>query len=185
MTDWPHSPVHRLGEGGTFIVTCGTYRKEHFFRGAERLAMLHDSLLSLAGEYDWQLQAWAVFSNHYHFIGLSPRDSGSLATMIRRFHAVTALAVNRLDGVQGRRVWFQYYDTRLTYEKSYLARLRYVHENAVHHGLVREATAYPWCSAAWFERTADPAFRKTVHSFGNDRLNIQDDFSVGTLECGE
>src|ERR1700689_3090201 len=42
------------------------------------------------------------------------------------------------------------------------ARLHYVHRNPVHHGLVRAATAYPWCSAAWFETEAPASFRKTV-----------------------
>ncbi len=46
----------------------------------------------------------------------------------------------------------------------------------MHHGVVRDATKYPWCSAAWFERTADYAFRKTVNSFRIDQLNVYDDF---------
>lgn len=47
MADWPHAPVHRLGEKGTFIVTAGTYKKEHFFAGEKRLRLLHDTLLLL------------------------------------------------------------------------------------------------------------------------------------------
>ena len=35
--------------------------------------------------------------------------------------------------------------------KSYLARLNYVHQNPVKHGLVRVANQYRWCSAAWLE----------------------------------
>jgi len=178
MTDWPHAPVHRLGEAGTYMVTAATCEKEHFFAGRERLRLLHDTLLRLSGELGWRLQAWAVFSNHYHFVAMTTGTSSLLGNLVRRLHGATAVALNRLDGVHGRKVWFQYWDTRLTYEKSYLARLRYVHENAVHHGLVRQGAMYPWCSAAWFERTADPAFLKTVQSFGTDRLNIQDDFTV-------
>src|SRR6266568_1178059 len=58
----------------------------------------------------------------------------------------------------GRRVWFQYHDTQLTFEKSYLARLKYVNENPVHHGIVLRATNYGWCSARWFEDHAERAF---------------------------
>jgi hypothetical protein len=39
-------------------------------------------------------------------------------------------------------VWFQSWDTQLTNEGSWLARLKYTHENAVHHGLVPQATHY-------------------------------------------
>ena len=43
-------------------------------------------------------------------------------------------------------------------------------------GLVPVANQYPWCSAAWFERTASPAAVKTIYRFKTDRLNIENDF---------
>src|SRR5690242_14918468 len=67
--DWPHAPPHRVSELGTYIVTAGTYHKQHFFRGADRLDHLEGELLAGAKAAGWQLEAWAVFSNHYHFVG--------------------------------------------------------------------------------------------------------------------
>ena len=96
--------------------------------------------------------------------------------MLKTLHAETAIWVNGLDGARKRMVWFNYWDTRLTFEKSYLARLNYVHQNAVRHGLVPVANQYRWCSAAWFERVARPAQVKTIYSFRTDRLKILDDF---------
>ena len=29
----------------------------------------------VAHEFGWQLEAWAVFSNHYHFVGHSPEEN--------------------------------------------------------------------------------------------------------------
>ena len=69
---WPHAPVHQLSESGTYFVTVGTYRKEHCFRGAERLCVLHRGLLTAAERFGWRMEAWAVFSNHYHFVAHSP-----------------------------------------------------------------------------------------------------------------
>ena len=176
MPDWPHAPVHLLNQQGTYIVTSGTYLKQHFFAAPERLALLQDSLLSMAKEYEWQLQAWAVFANHYHFVGFSPPDASRLKTMLSKLHTITAREVNHKDGERGRRVWFQYWDSSITYQRSYLARLNYVHQNPVHHDVVKVASQYPWCSAAWFERAADPAFQRLVGSFKTDRLKIVDDF---------
>ena len=176
MPDWPHSPVHRLDEKGTYFVTGATYLKEKFFRSPERLRLVHDALLKLAADYAWNLQAWAVMANHYHFVGISPDDAKSLRPFLSQLHMTTAKEVNRMDGTRKRKVWFQYRDTQLTYERSFLARLKYTHTNPVHHGLVRVATQYPWCSAAWFERNVSDAFRKTVMNFNIDRLNIDDDF---------
>ena len=176
MPDWPHAPVHRLDDEGTYFVTCGTYRKQHFLNSPARLTLVHDALLALTARYGWGLQAWAVLANHYHFVAVSPSDPTTLRTMLSHLHTQTASALNKQDGTPGRRVWYQYRDTQLTYQESYLARLHYVNENAVHHGLVRVATRYAWCSAAWFERTAGEAFVKVVKSFKIDRLNVYDDY---------
>ncbi len=175
-TPWPHSPVHRLGDSGTFMVTASTYGKVHHFRGTERLGVLHRGLLTVARDFGWRLEAWAVFSNHYHFIAHSPAEAASLRDMLSVLHAKTASWVNGLDRAAGRQVWFNFWETRLTFEKSYLARLGYVHQNPVKHGLVPVATQYPWCSAAWLERETPAAMVKTLLSFKADRLKVLDDY---------
>lgn len=178
--DWPHAPIHRLSESGTYFVTASTYLQEHHFKGNERLGVVCRGLLKLAKEYHWQLEAWAVFSNHYHFVAQSPADetgAESLRRMLSLLHEKTAKWANRLDGAKGRRVWFNYRETLLTYEKSYFARLNYTHHNAVHHGLVKVASRYPWCSAAWFERTATRAQVTTIYGLRTDRIKVPDDFN--------
>ncbi len=160
------------------MVTCGTYLKQPWFRGTERLRFLCDALMRLAAEYDWNLQAWAVFANHYHFVALSPARPENLRDFIKKLHSHSALAVNQWDHTEGRQVWFQYWETRLTYAKSYFARLSYVHRNAVHHKLVREPSLYPWCSASWFQRGAATSFYKTIMGYGIERLKVPDDFGV-------
>ena len=182
--DWPHAPLHRIGEHGVYMVTAGTLHKEHFFGSRSSLQTLHDMLLRLADQYEWRLEAWAVFSNHYHFVAQSPADPTSLRTFLTHLHADSARAINRLDDTPGRQVWFNYWDTQLTYERSYLARLNYVHQNAVRHGLVLVANQYPWCSAAWFERTATPAQVKTIYGFKTDRTRVVDEFEVLAVEVG-
>ena len=174
---WPHAPTHRLKVGGTFIVTCSTYGRINAFRGSDRLQVLHRGLLTVASNFGWQLEAWAVFSNHYHWVGHSPRGetgAGSLRTMLGLLHEKTAKWVNRLDRTPGRSVWHNYWETLLTYDGAYRARLNYVHQNAVKHGLVTVANHYPWCSASWFERTASAANVKTIYGFKTDRLRVVD-----------
>lgn len=177
---WPHAPVHRLSEHGTFLVTAGTLYKQHHFHQARRLDLLEQKLLELARRHGWQLEAWAVFSNHYHFIGHSQTDSARLNDFLGHLPTDTATAVNQLDGVVGRTVWHNFWETKLTYERSYLARLNYVHQNPVKHGLVSAANQYRWCSASWFERTATRAQVNTIYSFKTDRLNVLDGFDALT-----
>ena len=151
------------------------------FRGAPRLRVLQRGLLTVAKKYGWQLEAWAVFANHYHFIAHSPAradDATSLSDMLSVLHVKTAEWINKLDKSPGRQVWFNFRETKLSNQRSYLARLNYVHQNAVKHGLVPVANQYPWCSAAWFERTASPATIKSIYRFKTDRVTVPDDFEM-------
>ena len=173
---WPHAPVHRLSENGIYFVTAGTYQKQKLFEGPERLTLLVDSILMLATKYRWQLEAWAVFPNHYHYVARGFPDSKGIRLLISHTHTHTARELNRLDGQAGRRVWYNFWDTRLTYERSYFARLNYTHQNAVRHGLVPVANQYRWCSAAWFERTTPASMVTTIYSFKSDRVEVPDDF---------
>ena len=98
--------------------------------------------------------------------------------MLAELHFKTASWVNKLDKAPGRKVWQNYWETQLTFEPSYLARLSYVHQNAVHQGLVSEATQYPHCSAAWFEQTASNAQIATLQRFKTDRVKVLDEYAV-------
>lgn len=173
---WHHSPLHVFEPGTAYIVTAGTFKKEHFFKSDERCAALQSSLLNLAEKYGWNLQAWAVFSNHYHWIGVSPDKADGLKKFISHLHTETAGHINKADGAPGRKVWFEYWDTCLTFENSYYARLNYVHNNPVKHGLVEIASLYPFCSAGWFEAHAEDGLIKKLRSYGHENVKVKDDF---------
>jgi putative transposase len=174
--NWPHAPAHWLFEQGIYMVTAGTYRKQPHFNTPERRDFFLNALFARADEFAWKLQAWAVLSNHYHFVAASPKDPGSLRRFLGKLHMTTAKQLNEWDGQPGRKIWFQYWDSHITFERSYLARLNYVHHNPVHHGIIDNAEAYHWCSAEWFARNAAPAFVETVKGFKTDKLKVPDNF---------
>jgi putative transposase len=84
--------------------------------------------------------------------------------------------LNCLDATPGRKVWYNYWESVITYDASYFARLNYVHQNPVKHGLAAVASQYRWCSAAWFERQSTAAQVAKIYHFKTDKLNVQDDF---------
>jgi putative transposase len=177
LKPWPHAPTHHLSEAGTYFVSAGTYLRQHFFSGAERLAVLERGVLKVLAEAGWQLEAWAVFSNHYHFVAHSPSTSAeTLSAILKELHRKSAMWVNRLDEKPSRTVWHNFWETRLTFQPSYLARLNYVHQNAVHHGLVGVANHYPFCSAGWFERIGSPAMVKSIYRFDPKRVSVRDEY---------
>ena len=174
--DWPHAPIHRLTDNAVYFVTAGTLHKKHLFNTPEKRDFLVHRLLASAKQSGWQLEAWAVFANHYHIVARGNPDSLNLGEFLHDLHGTTSRELNEIDDTEGRQVWFNFRDTKLTIQHSYLTRLNYVHQNAVKHKLVPVANQYRWCSAAWFERVAPPAQVKTIYGLKIDRVNVEDDF---------
>ncbi len=176
MAQWSHAPLHLFNSAGSYFVTGSTLYKQLFFRTEKQLDLLQDSLFELILKYHWRLEAWAIFPNHYHFIAQSPSDPSNLRKLLTHLHAHTAKELNRLENTPGRRIWYQYWDTQLTFENSYLARLNYVMNNPVKHQIVAQAKDYRWCSASSFSQNAQPDYYKVVSSFKTDTVKILDDF---------
>lgn len=178
-TGWHHSPVHQLDSSGAYMVTCGTIGKKPILTTPERLSEFQSLLFKYAKKHGWRLQAWAIMNNHYHWIGLSPQDDSdakSLKMLTSQLHEVSTKRLNRIDATAGRKIWYNYWDSHITFNASYYARLKYVHNNPVHHGVVKEASNYPWCSQTWLQRTANSAFVKQLNSLKTDLLKVVDDF---------
>ena len=176
--DWPHAPPHRLSETGVYFLTARTRDQRHLLADDDMKDWFEANLFELAAESGWRLEAWCVLSNHYHFVAHSPvgvDSAESLSAMIQKLHSLTTKELNRRDKTPGRtRLWQNFRETQLTFQRSYLARLNYVHQNAAHHGLVRVGSDWKWCSAKKFRESVTPAWLKTIASFKYDEIAAED-----------
>lgn len=173
---WPHAPMHSLSAQGIYMVTAGIYQKQHLLNTPAKRTLIRNMLFKYAAQVNWSLQAWAVMGNHYHFIAVSPNDAKTLKSLLAKLHEYSAKKLNRIDSTPGRKVWHNYWDSHITHQTSYFARLRYVHQNPVHHGIVENASNYQWCSQSWFEHHADRSIVNTLARFKTDKLSVRDDF---------
>ena len=177
MTDyWPHAPPHRLATSGVYMITAGTYLKRHLLSSPDRLSFFLKLMLKEAFVCGIHLAAWAVLSNHYHALLHDSADPPALSRFVSQLHRKAAIHLNRLDGKPMRQAFFQYWESQITHQTSYLARLRYVNENPVKHGIVKNAVDYRWCSAGWFRKVSRPSFCTAVARFKTDRLRVPDEF---------
>ena len=176
MSDWPHAPPHRILERGTYMLTGSTYKKVKLFNTPEKLDLLSNIIFNTAEEDKILIEAWAVMSNHYHLILYIAEESESIKKFISKVHGLSAIKINKADKISGRKVWHNYWDSGISYQKSYYARLNYVNKNPQHHGIVEKAEEYHWCSEGWYKHHLDQAFSKTVNSFKFDNVNVFDDF---------
>jgi putative transposase len=96
------------------------------FNSNEKLSNLTRTILEVLKEYKWNVQAWSVFPNHYHLIASTTDVSKPLKNTFQRIHSQTSRQMNKIDSSSGRRIWYQYWDTCIRDEKSYLSRMKYV-----------------------------------------------------------
>ena len=139
---WPHAPPHSFTPHGTYIITAATLHRKSLFDSGAKLTLLRDTTFELAQNYGLILQAWAFFANHYHLVTSFEKTVMVHRNFVTHLHRELAIRLNHIDVTPGRRVMYEFWDTRLTFEKSWLARLNYVHQNPVKHGIVPVANHY-------------------------------------------
>lgn len=166
----PHknTPPHWFVSNAIYMVTGSVLYGKPLLNSTEKLANFCETLFERARILDWTLDAWFVMSTHYHFIARSPEHALSLKELVQGVHSINAKFVNRLDGTPGRKVWYNYWDSCIQNEASYLARLRYVMMNPVKHGLVQNAEEYPFSSYKYFMESSEPDFQKSVFASHED-----------------
>jgi putative transposase len=171
-----HNPPHYFVSNAMYMVTGAILHNEQLLSDDKRKEFVLQTLLEKSSLFHWKLQAWAILNNHYHFIAQAPEDGTTLGKLIQQVHSITAIQINKWDMTSGRQVWSNYWDTCLTYEKSYLARLHYVHMNPVKHDLVDDPIDYPFCSYKWFIENGDDDLKAHVFNQPIDRIKVFDDF---------
>jgi len=171
-----HTPPHYFVSNAMYMVTGAIVHKQHLLSEDRRKEFFLKTLFEKATLFGWIMEAWAVLQNHYHFIAQAPEDATTLAKLLQQVHSITAIQINRWDNTPGRQVWQNYWDTCITYERSYLARMHYVHMNPVKHGLIDNALNYPFCSYKWFIEQGEDGLKKQVFDQPIDKVDVFDDF---------
>jgi len=113
---YKHNPPHLFVADATYMVTAATYRKEKFFKTEEFLELLLSTIFYYFKKYEWLIKAYVVLPNHYHILGVASNRDVSLPNIIKSIHKYTARRINEFDKVSNRKVWWNYWDSCITYE---------------------------------------------------------------------
>ena len=137
-----HNPPHLFIPDTIYMLTASIYQKVNLLASHQRKAEWRDAFQEAAKIYQWKVIAWVVLANHYHAIVQSPENAASLSQFIHSYHKFTARKWNAEDGLKGRQVWWNYWDTCLRSESDYSKRMQYVFWNPVKHGLENKPEDY-------------------------------------------
>lgn len=174
----PHTPAHLFRAGAVYFVTGATYQRLPYMRSDTRKEQWLNAFRKAAEIYDWEIIAWVVLSNHYHYLARAPEESAeNLPKFAASYHKFTAIQWNREDNAPGRKVWWNYWDTCMRSERDYLARLNYVHWNPVKHGIVRRMEDYAWSSYRAFLAEQAAEIRRIEAAYPFDGVKgVSDDY---------
>ncbi len=67
-----------------------------------------------------------------------------LSRFLGQLHGSSSRQLNLWDGVTGRQVWHNYWDTCIRSEEDMWQRFNYIHQNPVKHGYVQQIGDWPF-----------------------------------------
>lgn len=153
-----HVPAHLFIDEALYFVSCRTYHGERILDTHDKKRIVQQTLLEVIREFHYEPHAWVILDNHYHVL-FQVSHSKAIPLLFQKIHGRSSFELNRIDGVRGRRVWYNYWDECIRDERDYYNKLNYIHLNPVKHGYVEDAEDYEFSS-----------YRAYLESNGEGRL---------------
>ncbi len=127
------------------IVQRGNNRGDVFFAEQDRKQYL-DYLVKYAGKWNVRIIAYCLMTNHVHLL-LSPKGETSLSKMMQGMTICYTQYINRTQRRTGRLWESRYYSSIIDKERYLWAVARYIEQNPIRAGLVKQAEDYQHSSA--------------------------------------
>src|SRR5689334_19616177 len=89
-----HNPPHYFVPNAIYIVTGAILHNQRLLNDVRRKSLVLEILLERCAHWKWELEAWAILENHYHFVAHAPEDALTLETVIRQIHSKSAVTLN-------------------------------------------------------------------------------------------
>ncbi len=174
---YDHNPPHLFRENCKYFITASTYEKRAFLKSNEAKQILLHYIFKSVERFGWKLEDWSILSNHYHLMLESPGNPETLGKVINNIHKYSAIKINKIVNKKGsEKIWYNYWDKCLDFERSYFTRLNYIWYNPVKHGYVSEPQE--WEYGSFRQRfVKEKEYLSTIKKdYPFDKLQIDDDF---------
>ena len=178
---YPHNPPHLLLNGAKYWVTGSANKHHPYFKAKEIKFKMIDVLQTTAEKLDWQIDDWVILDDHYHLMLESPNKKSNeqkpktIANFMNNFHRFSALWIRKnfesLSKVKT--IFLNYWDTCITYERSYFTRINYLYFNPVKHGYVQDLADYLFGSYSYRIKNEKLYLDRLVKKYPFDKLSLE------------
>lgn len=200
---YQHNPPHLFRSMGKYFITGATYQKRPLLQSDAAKEKTVEYMFKSFEHFGWEIEDWVLLNNHYHVMTQAPVDATTLSRVMNNFHKFSAIWIRKNlkdlefgDEVADRltkstyskteltqsthsiatKIWYNYWDTCITYESSYFARINYIWFNPVKHGYVDDAAQ--WKFGSFYRRAQEQRkhVEEVMEKYPCDRIKIEDDY---------
>lgn len=195
---------HLFRSNTKYFITGSTYQKVPYLRSERAKERILKLIFKGFTDYEWKIENWVILNHHYHLMVEAPLKADTLSDIIRDVHSFTALwikkninlkskeymeCINRVDASTDplgtlhnssqTKLFHNYWDTGVTYENSYYARLNYIWHNPVKHGYVEDSANWKFGSYYYRQQNSEDntgKLNKIIKNYPCDEVNVNDLF---------
>ena len=133
----------------TYFITICTANRKEVFNNSQTVSEMLEYLSESASRQNFQILAYCFMPDHVHFlIGANDSDA-DLIKFIKHFKQKTGYEFKKKHGIN---LWQRsFYDYILRKEESVIETVRYIFNNPVRKGLVKEFKEYPFLGSMVFD----------------------------------
>ena len=138
----PWSLKRYQNTGSLHFITFSCYRRQPFLKAPGAAEMFEHALEQARVKYEFFVYGYVVMPEHVHLLVSEPEQC-TLATAIKAIKQ----SVARRRVKTGEHFWQgRYYDFNVGTPQKKIEKLKYIHRNPVHRGLVARPEDWPWTS---------------------------------------
>ncbi|MEA1972562.1 MAG: transposase [Candidatus Cloacimonadota bacterium] len=175
--EYVHNPPHLFKNNSKYFITGSIYQKKNMLKSSDAKARLLKSLEIGFTSKGWNLEEWVILNNHYHILVESSKKVADLPNIMRDIHKFTAMWMKKNLNIakDNKKIWWNYWDKCITFEKSYFSRINYIWYNPVKHNLIDRAEL--WEFGSFYNKCKQGAYVNELKTkYPCEKVNEKDDF---------
>lgn len=172
-----HNPPHLFIKNAKYFITASTLGRHSYLELDEAKRAVFKYLTKSLEQYNWELEDWVILNNHIHMMVNAPENAETLSDVMNNFHKFTANWLSR-NGIKKKeeKYFHNYWDTCISYENSYFARLNYIWMNPVKHGYVDLPENWKFGSYYYRFLNDKETAKEHLEKYPINKLKIRDNF---------
>ncbi len=163
---------------GKYFITGATYLKTKYFTSDVEKSIVFECIYHGCEKYKWHLEDWVILDNHYHVMLNAPENADSLSKMMKEIHVFASMRLRKQNESLRveRKIFHNYWDSCISFDRSYYSRLNYIYANPVKHGYVQFPEEYEWGSYKLRLEKSAEYLKELQEKYLCDKVKVADEF---------